>query len=416
MQRQLIIVAGSETGRTFPLEDGQTLLIGRGQASDTKINDPHMSRVHCRVQVDGPKTVLVDDGSSSGTLIGTVKVTQHELQPGEVFKVGDTRIRFQLGDQQEEATLADNPLFGQRMPKPKVTPLKDLVGQSLAHYRLDSIIAQGNSGMVFKAHNTQKDRVAALKVLTPDPTHSEEQKERFVRAMKTMMPVQHPNIVQLYNAGKNGPYCWAAMQYVDGESLTDVIDRLGVEGMLDWRDVFRVAVHVGRALQEAYERKIIHRNVTPPNILRRHSDKACLLGDLMLAKALEGTLAKQVTQPGQLIGDVPYMSPERTRDQASVDHRSDIYGLGATCYALLTAQPPFEGNSLPELIRQVRGAEPRRPKEFQLSVNDLFQESVMRMIAKRPEDRYDTPADLLRDLDRIGRYNNVEADWGEWIG
>jgi len=250
----------------------------------------------------------------------------------------------------------------------------------------------------------------AVKVLTPDPTHSEEQKERFVRAMQTMLPVKHPHIVRLYNAGKKGPYCWAAMEFVDGESMTDVIARIGVEGMLDWREAYRMAVHIGRALQEAYSRKIIHRNVTPPNILRRRQDKVCLLGDLMLAKALEGTLARQVTQPGQLIGEVPYMSPERTRDQPGVDHRSDLYGLGATLYALLTGRPPFEGHSLPELIRKVREEPPRKPKEFQLSVNDMFQDAVMMMLAKRPEDRYTTPTDLLRDLERIGRYANVQVD------
>jgi serine/threonine-protein kinase len=186
--------------------------------------------------------------------------------------------------------------------------------------------------------------------------------------------------------------------------------------MLDWREVWTVAVHIGRALAEAYERKIIHRSVTPTNILRRHKDKVCLLGDLMLAKALDGTLAKQVTQPGQIIGDVPYMSPERTRGSDGVDCRSDIYGLGATLYALLTGRAPFESPSLPELIRMVREAEPVKIKLYQLSVNEMFQDLVMQMIAKRPEDRYQTPADLLRDLDRIGRYNSLEADWSEWVG
>ena len=186
-------------------------------------------------------------------------------------------------------------------------------------------------------------------MLTPNVADSEEQKERFVRAMKTMMPIRHPNIVQLYNAGKKGPYCWAAMEFIEGESLASVIDQIGVQGMLDWRDVWRVAVHIGRALREAYERKIIHRNVTPTNILKREQGGVYLLGDLMLAKALEGSLAKQVTQPGQVIGDVPYMPPERTRDGAQVDGRADIYGLGATCYALLTGHPPFESDSLPEI-------------------------------------------------------------------
>lgn len=247
--------------------------------------------------------------------------------------------------------------------------------------------------------------------MTPDPSHADEQKERFVRAMRTMIDVRHPHIVQLYNAGKTGPYCWAAMEFVESEDLTKVIQRIGIEGMLDWREAFRVAVHIGRALHEAHQRKIIHRNVTPANILRRHEDKVCLLGDLMLAKALEGTLSTQVTRPGQLIGDVPYMSPERTRDQLGVDHRSDLYGLGATLYALLTGRPPFESSSLPDLIRQVRQVEPRKPKEFQLAINDLFQDTVLKMIAKQPGDRFQTPADFLRELERIGRYNNLDAYW-----
>lgn len=416
MQRQLIIVAGPEKGRTFTLDDGQSLLIGRGQASDTKINDPHMSRVHCRIQVDGGRTILTDDGSSSGTLMGGMRITQQELQPGDMFQIGDTQFRYLLLSGHETSTIVGDHVAEPVKPRPVIVPLKDLVGQSLAHYRLDSIVAEGNTGMVFKAHDTEKNRVAAVKVLTPDPTHSEEQMERFVRAMKTMLPVRNPHIVQLYNAGKNGPYCWAAMEYIDGENMTAVIRRIGIEGMLDWREAYRVAVHIGRALHEAFAQKIIHRNVTPTNILRRHSDRVCLLGDLMLAKALQGSLAKLVTQPGQLIGDVPYMSPERTRDPLTVDHRSDMYGLGATLYALLTGRPPFEGNSLPELIRQVRNAEPRRLKEYQLSINDMFQDTVLKLIAKRPEDRYDAPADLLRDLDRIGRYANIEADWAEWSG
>ena len=416
MKRQLVVIAGPESGRMFSLDDGQSLVIGRGQASNTQINDPRMSRVHCQVQVDGGKTWLLDNGSSSGTLVGGERITRHELKPGEVFQVGDTQIRFQLETHQEASTLAGDTAFGRPKPQPAIAPLKDLVGTSLAHYWLDAIIAAGESGMIFKAFDTDKNRVAAVKVLTPDPSHEEEQKERFVRAMRTMIDVRNPHIVQLYNAGKSGPYCWAAMEFVEGEDLTKVIQRIGIEGMLDWREAYRVAVHVGRALHEAHQHKIIHRNVTPANILRRHKDKVCLLGDLMLAKALEGSLARQVTQPGQLIGDVPYMSPERTRDQMGVDHRSDIYGLGATLYALLTGRPPFESHSLPELIRQVRQQEPRKPREFQLSVNDKFEDMVLQMIAKRPEDRFQTPAALLRDLERIGRYNNLEADWAEWAG
>ena len=359
---------------------------------------------------------LLDNDSAGGTFVGGAKVSRQDLATGDTFAIGDTTIRYQLDSDvpDEQATVAP---MAQQDALPQKTPqLMDLVGQTLAHYRLDKIIAKGNTGMIFLAQDTEQDRIAAVKVLTPDPNHSDEQRDRFVRAMKTMLPIKHDHLIALYHAGKTGPYCWAAMQHVDGESLTELISRMGIEGMLDWRETWRIGVQIGRALNAAYEQKIIHRNVTPTNILRRNSDRSCLLGDLMLAKALDGTFSQQITQPGQLVGEVPYMAPERTRDSDPVDTRSDIYGLGATLYALMAGRPPFESSSLPELVRMVREDEPTPPKEFQLSINDKFQDAVARMLAKSPADRYQTPTELLQDLERIGRFNNLEADWTGWSG
>src|SRR5207237_7226337 len=115
---------------------------------------------------------------------------------------------------------------------------------------------------------------------------------------------------------------------------------------------------MGRALEFAEEHQILHRNIKPSNILIQHSDKLTKLGDLMLAKALEGTQAEQITRPGELIGDIAYMSPERTRGStAQVDCRSDIYSLGASVYALLTGRPPFDDGSLPDTNRKFSEAE-----------------------------------------------------------
>ena len=130
----------------------------------------------------------------------------------------------------------------------------------------------------------------------------------------------------------------------------------------------------------------------------------------MLAKATEGKLAKQVTQPGQIMGDLSYLSPERTRDDANIDHRSDLYGLGATLYALLTGKAPFENLSLLGLVKMIRDDVPVKPKEFQLSIADRFQDAVMQLLMKRPEDRYQTPDALMRDLERIAQYNNIPMD------
>ena len=105
--------------------------------------------------------------------------------------------------------------------------------------------------------NLKRDRVAAVKVLSPHLTATDDQRSRFVRAMKTMLPIEHENLVRLYHAGKTGPYCWAAMEYVEGENLASVIERIGIEGMLDWRKVWQVAINIAQALQTAAEHKVI---------------------------------------------------------------------------------------------------------------------------------------------------------------
>ncbi|MEE3283948.1 MAG: protein kinase, partial [Planctomycetota bacterium] len=149
-------------------------------------------------------------------------------------------------------------------------------------------------------------------------------------------------------------------------------------------------------------------NITPENILVRGEDKVAKLGDMMLAKALEGTRVEQITQPGQLIGPIPFMPPERTLGSSDVDCRADIYSLGATVYALLTGRPPVEGGNLPELIMKIRDEEPQRPKDFQLSIDDMFEGVVLRMLAKRPEDRYQEPSDLVTELERIAKFQNLD--------
>jgi serine/threonine-protein kinase len=247
----------------------------------------------------------------------------------------------------------------------------------------------------------------ALKVLQPEFSRNDDEMQRFIRAMKTVLPLRHPNIVTLLGAGKTGLFCWVAMEYIEGESMTQVIQRIGVAGMLDWKYGYRVAVHIARALEYAHSQSIVHRNVTPSNILWRQEDKTALLGDLILAKALEGSLAQQVTRPGELLGDVGYMAPERTRGTGDIDGRADIYGLGATVYALIAGRPPFSAMSLPELIMKIRNADPEKPKKFQMAIPDLFQGTVLKMMAKRPEERFQTARELLSDLERVGRFAGV---------
>lgn len=414
MKSKLVVTAGPEAGRTIDLRDDTVLTLGRGEASDARIKDPRISRVHCKLQLGPQGATLSDVGSTGGTFVGGQKITTHRLANGDEIQIGDSRLRFHSDPSGSREPKAGNRTKGGssagKPPRMSAGALHDLVGQTLGHFRLERIAHMGGSSVLFRGQDQKHARPAMVKVMLPSVTSDEDQRHRFVRAVHTMINVRHDNLVEIYGAGKQGPFCWCAMEFVDGISILEIIELVGTQGRLDWREVYRVAVHVLRALQCAYQHKVIHRNVTPDNLIQRKNDKVVKLCDLMLAKALEGTQAKQVTAPGQLIGNVAYMSPERMIDTSGLDWRSDQYGLGATLYALLTGTPPFQGNSLPEMVQAIRSATPLFPADVQRELNPEFQQIILTMLQKNPDDRFPFPALLLDRLDELGRQYNVDAD------
>jgi serine/threonine protein kinase len=401
---QLVVVSGPDAGRSFALEDNTALRVGRGQDANAQLTDPHCSRQHFQLQVTEGQVLLKDLGSSSGTHVNGTPADDTRVGPGDVIQIGQTQMRVE-GPGMADVTVAAQPTGGPAEGSGGAA----LVGQKIHNYEITRVLSQGSTSVVLHGRDTEQNRDVAVKVLLPELATDEEEMQRFIRAMKTMHPIRHPNIIRIYNAGKTNDHVWVAMEYVDGESVAEMIERIGTVGMLDWRDAFRVCIHIARALNEAFEHKIIHRNITPENILVRGEDKVAKLGDMMLAKALEGTRVEQITQPGQLIGPIPFMPPERTLGSSDVDCRADIYSLGATVYALLTGRPPVEGGNLPELIMKIRDEEPQRPKDFQLSIDDMFEGVVLRMLAKRPEDRYQEPSDLVTELERIAKFQNLDT-------
>jgi len=409
MSLQFAVIAGPDKGKTFTIHSGKDMLMGRGNAAYYQLSDPRASRSHCEILLEGEQVTVKCLGGSGGTLVNGKKVETHALKLGDVLHVGDTQLRLQLSDHPLDVTMAPIQAApaGEKKAEPDPEQLETLVGTTLSHYDIGPAIGTGRTGVVFAATDTDDQRPVALKVMLPEFSKNEDDVQRFIRAIKTMLPMRHPNLVTLYAAGKTNGFLWIAMEYVAGENLMQVIDRLGVAGMLDWRHAFKVATQVGRALEYAHGQDVIHRNVTPTNILRDAPTKDVKLGDLTLAKALEGSLAKQITRPGEIVGDVVYMSPERTRGMTDVDARSDLYGLGATLYALLTGRPPFAGTTLVEKITRIRQDEPVKPTKYQLSIPHPFEGLVLKLLAKDPAGRYQTAAALLKDLERIGKSHGL---------
>jgi serine/threonine protein kinase len=299
-------------------------------------------------------------------------------------------------------------------PIPPVVPaspatgndLVKLTGQVLGSYQVGARIAEGQSGDVFHALDTRSGTAVAIKILRAEFSRHPQAVERFFRGARTAQPLRHPHLLPVLDFGVTGPHCWLAMEYIDGASLVQVIGQIGVAGMLDWRYAYRVGVHITRALCFVHQHQVVHRNLTARNILVRHSDKAALLGDLALAKAIED-FAPTVTQPGEVVGDVHFMSPERLQNAAAVDARSDIYSLGALLYALLTGRPPFSGSGLMDTVALILQAAPESPRKRQLSISEMFADLVLKMLAKRPDERHQSAGELLQELNRIGKFQGI---------
>jgi serine/threonine-protein kinase len=403
MQAYLRVVSGPDAGRTFELTEGVKLVIGRGEKSDTRLADSSVSRLHCELLWEGPRFVLVDLGSVGGTLVDGKKITLHHLKHGEEFQIGGTRLALHTSGIADASTL----MAAQKQARELKPDEEVLTGQTISHFELGKPLARGRTGTIYKARDTRDGKDVAFKVYHGDFASDDEDVQRFVRAMTTVVELHHPNLIALYGAGKRGNTCWTAMEFVDGEPLTKLIEKFGTLKMLDWQFALKVGVQVAQALEAAHEKHIIHRNIAPESILIRTKDKVAKLGDMMLAKAMDGIKARAITKPGELVGNVAYMAPERTRSDVEVDTRADIYGLGATLYALLTGKPPFEGKSLVETIAAIRQADPVPLKKFQLSIPDQFQDAVMTMLAKRPEQRFQTPAETARALERVAKFQGV---------
>jgi hypothetical protein len=409
----LVVIAGPDQGRVFPLTPGEVLLIGRSRASGTRLADPRVSKVHCRVEWDGASPVLVDHDSTGGTFANGVRVTtRHPLQAGVIIRIGGTQLRLQDDGppdaKDEEAKTVVGAAPGALLAAAAgAGPLQGLLGKSLSHYAIEAVAAKGRSGAVFRARDSRDNRRVALKVLWPEFSRDDEGVQRLVRAMQTMLPLRHPNLVAVHGAGKTGGHCWIAMEFVEGDSLAEKIRHAARAGLLDWRHALRVAVHVGRALEHAHRHAIIHRNVTPENVLIRQADDVAKLGDLVLAKALEGMLAAKITRPGDMVGDLEYMPPERTGADTEVDARSDLYSLGALVYAALTGGPPFKGNSIPETVALIRESDPAAPALSQPNTPAHLEAVVLRLLAKQPVERFQTAAAVVQGLERIAAQEGV---------
>ncbi len=277
-----------------------------------------------------------------------------------------------------------------------IAPLMFSPGDTFGLYRIEREIDRGGMAIVYLARHQWLDRPVALKVLQPHLQQDEEVVARFLVEARAAARLEHPNIVAVYDAGVVDGVHYMAMEYVEGETLADVLARM--DGPLPADFVISVTSQVASALDYAHRRGVVHRDIKPSNILVQENGKV-LLTDFGIAHAV-GFHSPE--QKASVLGTPEYMSPEQAMGK-QVDGRSDVYSLGVVVYHMLTGRPPFTG----ENYREILAAHVNQPLPDPRTLNPALQPDVTdvlyRATAKDPEQRYPTAGSFAKALRRVLR-------------
>ncbi|MEE9128244.1 MAG: serine/threonine-protein kinase, partial [Planctomycetota bacterium] len=268
--------------------------------------------------------------------------------------------------------------------------------QPFKDYEVLDRIGSGAMGTVFKARHKSLGRVVALKVLRPSLARDERFVNRLSREARIVAAFNHPNIVTGYDLGQEGGYHFFVMELVDGKSLRELLSEWG---SFPESQVLDTAFKITSALDHAYQKGIIHRDIKPGNILV-DADNKVKLTDMGLAK---GPADLTITREGATVGTPQYISPEQARDPQNVDVRSDLYSLGATLFHMCTGRPPFPAETIANVILKVVNDPAPSARDVNPEVGEALSMVIRKLMAKDPDLRYQTPADLLKDLERVRR-------------
>jgi len=283
--------------------------------------------------------------------------------------------------------------------------------KKLGRYEILDELGRGAMGVVYKARDPIIDRVVALKTidfaLTGAAATSFE--ERFFQEARAAGRLNHPNIVTIYDAGQADGVAYIAMEFLEGTNLREILDK---QPPLPIARIVEITGQIARGLAFAHEQGVIHRDIKPANVivLRNRRPKITDFGIARLCEA-DG-------RSGERAGSPKYMAPEQIRADTTIDGRADLFSLGAVLYEMLTGRAPFIGETVHEIMERVLGADPPPPSTLNARVSPELDAMVLRMLAKRAEDRFPSARSLFRELRRVeeqleGRTSREAADEAE---
>ncbi|MFH1551052.1 MAG: FHA domain-containing serine/threonine-protein kinase [Planctomycetota bacterium] len=371
---KLVVESGVDKGREYSLKSSATLIGGRESGVEMRISDSLASRQHFKIENRNDEFILTDLQSTNGTYLNGKSVTQARLRIGDRIRVGEILISLLPDEEKDDAG--------------------GLIGEVLAGYRLERRIGRGGMGTVYLAMQLSLKRPVALKILSDDLAQNSNFISMFISEARAAAQLQHPNIVLAYDVGKDRDRYYFAMEYVSGGSIQNLVAR---RKRLTVSEAIHYTVEAGKGLEYAERKGIVHRDIKPDNLMITDDDsiKIC---DLGLARSYLETDDEKRAEG--IAGSPHYIAPEQALGK-QVDHRADIYSLGATMYRMLAGTTPFSGGSIKELLKKHVRETPRKLSELNRNVPQVLSHVVEKMMAKTPEQRYQSARDVIEDIKAI---------------
>lgn len=280
------------------------------------------------------------------------------------------------------------------------------IGKRLdGRYEIHELIGVGGMANVYRCTDTIDDREVAIKILKDEYLNNEEFIRRFKNESKAIAMLSHPNIVKVYDVSFGDMIQYIVMEYIDGITLKEYIDR---QGIIEWKDALHLATQILKALQHAHECGIVHRDIKPQNIMLLQ-DGTIKVTDFGIARFSDKATR---TMTEQAIGSVHYIAPEQARGDVT-DGKTDIYSVGVMLYEMLTGKLPFDGDSAVTVALMQLQSTPKHPREVNPGIPIGLEQITMKAMQKQPSARYTSAAEMLSDIERFRLNPSIVFDYGK---
>ena len=370
---KLVAHSGPTAGKEFALVK-DLMVMGRQSTADIQIIDNLASRAQCNIRRDGRLFSLVDLGSRNGTLLNGKKVGERLLFPGDRIRVGEVEFIF--------------------VKEPGDAELKDL----LTKYELKNKIGEGGMGIVFTAVQRSMAREVALKILAPKYATREKFVEQFIAEARAAGKLNHQNLIQVHDVGTENGIHYFSMECVDGPTC---LEMLRSQGQLEPAEALEIIRQVAKGLEYAHDHRLIHQDIKPDNIMVG-TNNVVKLADLGISKTFDEAAADapQGNEAKKIMGTPHYMAPEAAIGK-KIDHRIDIYSLGATLWHLLTGKTVYRGTSPTEVLKAHVMEELPNLASIRPGISPSVVALVNKMLAKKAEDRPQSAHEIVVEVERI---------------